>query len=69
VTAHREERSSGQRLPEALLTAEQVAAQLAVPKSWVYSAARRGELPTVVLGRYRRFRGSSVAAWARARER
>lgn len=43
-----------------LLTAEEAAAILTVPKSWVYRAAREGELPVVRLGRYRRFRRSDI---------
>jgi excisionase family DNA binding protein len=46
-----------------LLTAEEVAAKLAVPESWVYRAARAGELPSVQLGRYRRFRWPDVERW------
>jgi excisionase family DNA binding protein len=39
-----------------LLTPEQVAERLQVPKSWVYRAAREGRLPHVPgLGRYVRF--------------
>jgi excisionase family DNA binding protein len=37
-----------------LLTAEEVAAILRVPKSWVYS--HQNQLPTIRLGRYVRFR-------------
>lgn len=39
-----------------LLTAEQLAARWAVPKSHVYRLAREDRIPTVHLGRYRRFR-------------
>jgi excisionase family DNA binding protein len=46
-----------------LLTAEQVADKLGVPKSWVYEQSRRGEIPTVTLGRYRRFRLEAIEAW------
>ena len=45
---------------EPLLTAEQVAAQLGVKKSWVYEAARTGKLPVIKAGRYRRFRITDV---------
>jgi excisionase family DNA binding protein len=41
-----------------LLTADDVAGILRVPKSWVYS--HLGELPTIRLGRYVRFRRSDV---------
>jgi excisionase family DNA binding protein len=39
-----------------LLTAEQLAERWHVPKSHVYRLAREGRIPTVELGRYRRFR-------------
>jgi excisionase family DNA binding protein len=38
-----------------LRDADHVARRLGVPKTWVYGAARRGELPSVRCGRYRRF--------------
>jgi excisionase family DNA binding protein len=49
-----------------LLTAEEIAERLNVPTSWVYSAARNGELPAVRLGRYVRFDESDVADWVDA---
>ena len=53
----------------ALLTAEDVAALLQVPKSWVYAEARAGRIPHVTLGRYRRFRREAIEAWLAAAER
>jgi excisionase family DNA binding protein len=47
----------------ALLTAGQVAALLGVPKSWVYEQSRRGSIPTVTLGRYRRYRVEAIEEW------
>lgn len=38
-----------------LITADDVAIRLGVPKSWVYDKARSGHLPSVDLGRYVRF--------------
>jgi excisionase family DNA binding protein len=46
-----------------LLTADQVARILGVPRSWVYEQSRNGRIPTVTLGRYRRYRPESIAAW------
>jgi len=43
---------------ENLLTADEVAGILRVPKSWVYSHLT--ELPTIRLGRYVRFKRSDV---------
>ena len=42
----------------ALLTVDEVAAILRVPKSWVY--AHLSDLPTIRLGRYVRFKRSDI---------
>ena len=34
---------------------------LGVPTSWVYEQSRQGVIPTVTLGRYRRFRAEAIA--------
>lgn len=44
-----------------LLTAEEVAELLQVPKSWVYRASREGILPSIHLGRYVRFDWADVS--------
>lgn len=36
---------------------------LGVPTSWVYEQSRQGRIPTVALGRYRRFRHEAIARW------
>ena len=46
-----------------LLTADQVAELLGVPRSWVYEQSRCGRIPTVTLGRYRRYRREAIEAW------
>ena len=46
-----------------LLTADDVAERLGVPGSWVYRAAREGDLPSVRCGRYRRFDAADSASW------
>ncbi|MEX2196537.1 MAG: helix-turn-helix domain-containing protein [Thermoleophilaceae bacterium] len=53
------------RLDRPLLTAAQVAELIAVPVSSVYEYARRYEdpLPSVQIGRHRRFDRESLAAW------
>ena len=38
-----------------LLSAEELAARLKVPLSWVYEQSRQGNIPTHRLGRYIRF--------------
>lgn len=46
-----------------LLTAGQVAELLGVPPTWVYEQSRAGRIPTVTLGRYRRYRREAIEAW------
>lgn len=46
-----------------LLTAEQVAKLLQVPKTWVYEQTRRGQIPTVRLGRYYRYDLPAIREW------
>ena len=51
-----------------LLTAGQVAEMLGVPTTWVYEQSRRGRIPTVTLGRYRRYRAEAIAEWVEQQE-
>jgi excisionase family DNA binding protein len=46
-----------------LLTAAQLAERWQVPTSHVYRLAREGRIPTVELGRYRRWRLDQVEAF------
>jgi excisionase family DNA binding protein len=46
-----------------LLTADEVAELLNVPKRWVQETTRAGRLPVVKLGRYRRYSRDDVLAW------
>ena len=46
-----------------LLSAGEVAQLLGVPVSWVYEQSRRGRIPTVTLGRYRRYRREAIEEW------
>jgi excisionase family DNA binding protein len=46
-----------------LLSAEQVGELLGVPRSWVWEQSRRGRIPTVRLGRYRRYRREAIERW------
>lgn len=46
-----------------LLTVDDVARWLNVPKRWVYDRAQRGELPSGRVGKYLRFRRPDVAAY------
>jgi excisionase family DNA binding protein len=46
-----------------LVDAAAVAEMLAVPVSWVREMTRSGALPSVALGRYRRYDVDDVLAW------
>jgi excisionase family DNA binding protein len=50
--------------PGALVGAQEVAAALGVPISWIRERTRAGEVPHYSLGKYRRYRLSEVLAWA-----
>ena len=50
---------------ERLLTADELAERLGMKTEWVWAQARAGRIPHVRLGRYRRFRESTVEAWLR----
>lgn len=51
-----------------LMTADEVAELLGVPKTWVYEQSRLGRIPTVTLGRYRRYRREAIDGWLRELE-
>ncbi len=60
-----DDRANSEQLHEPLLTADDIAAWLAVPRSSVYEYARREHkpLPAVRIGRHLRFLRHDVAAW------
>ena len=45
-----------------LLTPEELAAKLRVPRTWVYEQSRQGKIPTHRIGRYIRFDLAEVLA-------
>jgi excisionase family DNA binding protein len=49
--------------PNDLLTAEDVATMLGVTTGWVYAQSRKGRIPTITLGRYRRYRRDAILHW------
>ena len=53
-------------LNEPLLDADQLAAQLGVAASWVEQTAREGRIPSLMFGRWRRFRRREVEDAVRA---
>jgi excisionase family DNA binding protein len=63
--AHGDGAATGARL----FTADEVAAVLGVPRTFVYALSRRGELPTVRVGeRYVRYRAQALECWIVAQE-
>ncbi len=50
-------------LAQPLLSAHQAAGILSVRPSWIYDAARRGELPCVRLGKHIRFLRADLEYW------
>jgi excisionase family DNA binding protein len=46
-----------------LLTADEIAALLNVPTSWVPESTRSGAIPHLRLGRYVRYREDDVLGW------
>jgi excisionase family DNA binding protein len=46
-----------------LLTADEVAEMLGVSKEWVWEQSRLGLIPTITLGRFRRYRKEAVERW------
>ncbi len=53
--------SSG--LDSRLLTAEEVAERLQVTVAWVHEMARREEMPSLKLGKFRRFSTEAIEDW------
>ena len=51
-----------------LLTAQEVAALLSVPVSWIREHTRSGRLPHIPLGRYKRYRREAILEWLEANE-
>ncbi len=49
--------------PDRLLTAEEVADRLHVPRDHVYELCRRRELPSVKIGKYVRVSGAALTKW------
>ena len=58
-------------LSEPLLTAEQVAGLLGVPRSSIYEYARRlhDPLPSIGIGRHRRFSRADLESWLATQRR
>ena len=48
---------------ELLLTAKDVAERLQITEAWVHEAARTGDLPSIQIGRFRRFEQADIDEW------
>ena len=46
-----------------LMNAEQVAELLGMDVEWVWKMSRRGEIPTITFGRFRRYRREAILRW------
>ncbi len=57
--------------PPTLLTVEELAQALKVPKSWIYGCTRkkRDSIPHVRVGRYPRFELPKVLAWLESKKK
>ena len=49
--------------PQQYLTAKEVARLVQVPISWIEEQTRRGLIPHIKLGRYRRYRRDQIVRW------
>jgi excisionase family DNA binding protein len=67
VNQYHPSRSERVHLARPLLTAEQVAGLLGIPRSSVYDYARRANepLPSLQIGRHRRFVQEDIENWLR----
>jgi predicted DNA-binding transcriptional regulator AlpA len=54
---------------EPLMDAKEVAALLGVEVTWVREQSRADRIPTVHLGRYRRYRPQAIREWIETQER
>ena len=51
-----------------LMDAHEVAEMLGVTTEWVYGRSRSGDIPTVKLGRYKKYRRDAILAWIELQE-
>jgi excisionase family DNA binding protein len=52
-----------------LIEAGEVAQMLGMTIDWVYEQSRRGRIPTITLGRFRRYRRAAIEEWLLSIER
>ena len=61
-------RPSIQQCPQQLMTPDDLASLLGVPRPLVIKKAAQGKIPGIKLGKAWRFRASSIDAWLREQE-
>lgn len=55
--------NEGAQAFEELIDVEEAARILGVPRSWIYSSAEAGRIPSFRIGKYRRFKASELTRW------
>jgi len=63
IKAEIQKQANGNATPESLLDAEQLANLLGVDTAYVYSQARTRKIPSIKLGKYRKFSPSQIKKW------
>jgi excisionase family DNA binding protein len=54
--------------PEVIMTIDELAAYLKIPKSTLYKLVREGFIPSQKIGRHWRFRQAAIDRWLKDRE-
>lgn len=54
--------------PDVIMTIEELAAYLKIPKSTLYKLVREGAIPSQKIGRHWRFRKMAIDRWLKDRE-
>jgi excisionase family DNA binding protein len=63
-----ESRPPIQQHPQQLLTPEEVATLLGVPRLFIIRQSRSGKIPAIKLGKVYRYRASTIDSWLREQE-
>ncbi len=63
IKAEIQKQANGNATPESLLDAEQLAKLLGVDTAYIYNQARTRKIPSIKLGKYRKFSPSQIKKW------
>ena len=63
IKAEIQKQINGNPTPESLLDAEQLAKLLGVDTAYIYNQARTRKIPSIKLGKYRKFSPSQIKKW------